>query len=101
MVQTVPDIDSINREDVESDLHFLGLVILQNNLKQCSAEVIRDMLLADIRNIMATGDNLLTAVAVAKKCGILDSDIPAYLGDLKEVNGKTRLRWTKLEPQNE
>jgi magnesium-transporting ATPase (P-type) len=47
---------------------------------------------------MATGDNLLTAVAVAKKCGILDPDLPAYLGDLKEVNGKTRLNWTRLSP---
>jgi magnesium-transporting ATPase (P-type) len=32
---------------------------------------------------MATGDNLLTAYAVGKKCGIIDPDITAYLGDLK------------------
>ncbi len=50
---------------------------------------------------MATGDNLLTAYAVGKKCGIIDPDLPAYLGDLKEVNGKTRLHWTKITSQTE
>jgi magnesium-transporting ATPase (P-type) len=94
-------VNQITREDVESDLHFLGLVILQNKLKQCTTKIIRELQLAEIRTLMATGDNLLTAFAVGKKCGIVDPDLPAYLGDLKEVNGKTRLHWTKIAASSE
>jgi len=47
---------------------------------------------------MATGDNLLTAFAVGKKSGIIKPDNTAYLGDLKKINGKTRLHWTKISP---
>jgi magnesium-transporting ATPase (P-type) len=74
---------------------------LQNKLKQNTSKAIRELQLAEIRTVMATGDNLLTAFAVGKKCGIIDPDLTSYLGDIKEVNGKTRLHWTKILSQEE
>ena len=35
---------------------------------------------------MATGDNVLTAISVAKDCGIIDGDIEVFLGDIKYEN---------------
>ncbi|XP_015762020.1 PREDICTED: probable cation-transporting ATPase 13A3 [Acropora digitifera] len=62
-----------NRDHVETDLIFLGLLILQNALKAQSAAVIRQLHRADIRTVMVTGDNMLTAVSVARDCGMVGS----------------------------
>jgi len=31
---------------------------------------------------MATGDNGLTAIAVGKECGIINNEVPVFLGDV-------------------
>ena len=37
---------------------------------------------------MATGDNILTAIAVGKECNILNKDLEkVYFGDVHEVGG--------------
>ncbi|EUB60737.1 putative cation-transporting ATPase 13A3 [Echinococcus granulosus] len=59
------------REDFECDLRFLGLVVLNNPLKPESEPTISELLNANFRVIMATGDNLLTGVSVARQCGII------------------------------
>ena len=35
---------------------------------------------------MATGDNVLTAIAVARECGILDPEIEVFLGETTMVS---------------
>ncbi|KAH9514185.1 hypothetical protein Btru_030489 [Bulinus truncatus] len=62
----------INREQVEHDLTFLGLLIMENRLKPQSAPVINELNEADIRTIMVTGDNMLTALSVARECQMVD-----------------------------
>ena len=43
---------------------------------------------------MATGDNILTAIAVGKDCNILSKDLKkVYYGDLDEVNGISKIVW--------
>ena len=44
---------------METDLIFLGLLILQNALKAQSAAVIRQLHRADIRTVMVTGKNVV------------------------------------------
>ncbi|XP_012543592.2 probable cation-transporting ATPase 13A3 [Monomorium pharaonis] len=65
------EISKLSREMVEQDLEFLGLVILENRLKQPTAPVITELREANIRVVMITGDNIQTAVSVARECGIL------------------------------
>ena len=51
--------DSIHnsrREEMECDLIFLGLLVLQNRLKPESASTIASMHHADIRTVMVTGE---------------------------------------------
>ncbi len=51
-------------------LHFLGLVVLRNKLKVSTAATIAALNEARIRSIMVTGDNLMTALSVARECSI-------------------------------
>ena len=50
---------------------FLGLVVLENRLKPVSSAVLKELQGAKIRTVMVTGDNILTAVSVAKDCGLV------------------------------
>uniref|UniRef100_A0A3Q2ZT71 ATPase cation transporting 13A2 n=1 Tax=Kryptolebias marmoratus TaxID=37003 RepID=A0A3Q2ZT71_KRYMA len=68
------DLINIERADAEKDLQFLGLLMMKNLVKPESAKVINVLRLAQIRNVMVTGDNILTAVNVAKSCGMVGSD---------------------------
>ncbi|XP_072748286.1 polyamine-transporting ATPase 13A3 isoform X2 [Anoplolepis gracilipes] len=65
------EVSKLSREAIEQDLEFLGLVILENRLKQPTASVITELREANIRVVMITGDNIQTAISVAKECGIL------------------------------
>ncbi|XP_012274124.1 probable cation-transporting ATPase 13A3 [Orussus abietinus] len=67
-------IEGMTRDMVEQDLEFLGLVILENRLKPATVQVIRELREANINVVMITGDNIQTAVSVAKECGILLPD---------------------------
>lgn len=59
------------RAELECDLHFRGFIVLQNKLKPESELTINALEDACIKTIMATGDNLLTAVAVARDCNMI------------------------------
>jgi len=45
---------------------------MENKLKDATAEVINKLKDVKIRTVMATGDNVLTGVSVARKCRIID-----------------------------
>ncbi|XP_050742833.1 polyamine-transporting ATPase 13A3 isoform X2 [Drosophila biarmipes] len=66
-------IQRLSREEVESNLEFLGFVVLENRLKPDTAKVIKALNSAKIRTIMITGDNILTAMSVARDCGIVSA----------------------------
>lgn len=57
--------------------------------------------MADVRTIMATGDNMLTALSVGKKCQIIDSESTVYLGEVAEIKGQNYLYWDKIVPHSE
>lgn len=70
---TFQQLQKSTREDLEVDLEFLGLVIMENRLKPATTAIIRELKEANIHVVMITGDNIHTAVSVAKECGILAS----------------------------
>ena len=70
------------RVQAESDLTFLGLLIMENKMKDVTAGVIETLQECEVDTIMATGDNVLTAISVAGQCGIIDRKDQVYLGDL-------------------
>ncbi|CAH8501091.1 unnamed protein product [Schistosoma mattheei] len=62
----------VSRERVEQDLQFLGLLIMENRLKPETTQVIETLRYANIRPVMVTGDNMLTALSVARDCEMID-----------------------------
>ena len=46
-------------------------MVLENRLKPDSAAVIDQLIEANIKTLMVTGDNLLTAISVARECGMV------------------------------
>ena len=64
-------VQKLRRAEVERDLHFAGLLVLQNSLKPETGPVMAELGGAGLRCLMVTGDNLLTAVSVGRDCGLL------------------------------
>lgn len=62
------------REELECNLKLVGLLVLQNKLKPESQPSMKILRKADIRTVMVTGDNLLTAISVARDCGMVDKE---------------------------
>ena len=69
---------------------------MENKLKRATKDVISTLNDCKIRTIMATGDNTLTAISVARECNILNKEKRVFFGDIDE-NG--RLIWKCSEPQ--
>ncbi|QLQ79504.1 hypothetical protein HG537_0C01510 [Torulaspora globosa] len=64
----------VTREEVESNLEFLGFIIFENKLKAKTTETLKTLRNANIRTIMCTGDNILTAISVGKESGITNCE---------------------------
>jgi cation-transporting ATPase 13A2 len=62
----------MKRHVAESELEFLGFIIFENKLKPTTAEVLQELEKAGIRKVMCTGDNILTAISVARECELID-----------------------------
>lgn len=61
----------LTRDQIESDLDFYGLLVLQNAIKPETTGIINELTQAELTTLMVTGDNLLTALCVARKCGMI------------------------------
>lgn len=59
------------REDIERNLAFVGLLVMGNMLKPQTTSIIDVLLGANIRCVMVTGDNMLTALSVARECHMI------------------------------
>ncbi|MEQ2258220.1 hypothetical protein XENORESO_011758 [Xenotaenia resolanae] len=64
-------VQTLSRDLIETNMEFLGLIIMQNKIKQETAGVLTELQRADIRTLMVTGDNMLTAISVARDCGMV------------------------------
>uniref|UniRef100_A0A8C0ERE5 Polyamine-transporting ATPase 13A2 n=1 Tax=Bubo bubo TaxID=30461 RepID=A0A8C0ERE5_BUBBB len=71
-VTTFEEALQLPRDAVESSLTFLGFLVMKNVLKPESAPVIHLLRNANIRPVMVTGDNMLTAVNVARSCRMVE-----------------------------
>jgi len=59
-------------EDIEKDLIMIGLVGIEDPVRDEVPPAIVECKRAGITVRMVTGDNMVTAAAIAKKCGIID-----------------------------
>ncbi|XP_070262658.1 probable cation-transporting ATPase 13A5 isoform X6 [Myotis yumanensis] len=78
------EVDSLSREKVESELTFLGLLIMANRLKKETKPVLKELREACIRTVMITGDNLQTAITVAKNSEMIPQGNQVILVEANE-----------------
>ncbi|GAC97982.1 hypothetical protein PHSY_005570 [Pseudozyma hubeiensis SY62] len=69
----------MRREQAESGLRFLGLIIFENKLKEGSAPAIEVLRNANIVTKMVTGDNPRTAISVARECGMVGQSAHVFM----------------------
>ena len=85
-------VQKMSREEAESELDFLGFIIFENKLKDTTTEVIDELGAANIRKVMCTGDNILTAISVARECGLMDRTAHCFVP--RFIEGKSRIHTT-------
>lgn len=73
------EVEKMRRQDAESDLDFLGFIIFENKLKPSTTGIIDELNDADIRKVMCTGDNILTAISVARECNLIDRTAHCFI----------------------
>ncbi|CAO3644376.1 unnamed protein product [Cunninghamella echinulata] len=69
----------LKRNEVECNLTFLGFIIFENKLKLRTTSALTTLRNANIRQIMCTGDNVLTAVSVSRECGLVEQHAEIYI----------------------
>ncbi|XP_035502734.1 polyamine-transporting ATPase 13A3 isoform X2 [Scophthalmus maximus] len=74
-------VQNINRDHIETNMEFLGMIIMQNKLKTETPGVLQDLRQANIRTVMVTGDNMLTAISVARDCGMIPPQDTVIIAD--------------------
>jgi cation-transporting ATPase 13A3/4/5 len=92
------EIQEMQRDIFEQDLDFLGFVVMENKIKEATNPTIKKLNECNIRTIMATGDSILTAIAVAKDCNILSKGFETiYYGDIEMKKEQPELIWKNSE----
>ena len=76
-------IKSTKIEDFEENLNFIGLIILQNKLKEQTIPSLNKLRKACIRTVMATGDAVLTGISVARECNLVGASETVFFGELQ------------------
>ncbi|MBI4096326.1 MAG: cation-translocating P-type ATPase [Candidatus Levybacteria bacterium] len=69
------------RKNLEKDLEFLGFVGIYDPPRKEVKLAVEKAKLAGIRTIMVTGDNELTALAIAKDVGLIEKDEDVATGE--------------------
>ena len=89
----------VDRDKLENKLDFLGLAILQENIKESIKSAIKKLNEADIKTVVMVEDNRYTAINVAKECGALQGKY--YLADFADDKQIDEVQWTLMEERNE
>jgi cation-transporting ATPase 13A3/4/5 len=93
-------LQKMKREDVESGLDFVGFIVFENKLKPTTTGVIEELRAANIRTVMCTGDNILTAISVARECALVDKSAHVFVPHFVEGDAHTalsRLAWQSVD----
>jgi len=98
----------IERKDAERDLTFLGVVAIYDPPRPEAKNAVEESKRAGIRTIMVTGDNVLTAIAVAREVDLLEKDDDIATGEemaelsdeeLEKIILKTRI-FARTKPED-
>jgi len=92
----------MRREAAESDLQFLGFIVFENKLKPGTAPNIHTLRQAHLACRMVTGDNVRTAISVARECGLVSHSASVFIPTFAPGTGNTeaaRLDWSSVDDE--
>jgi len=90
----------MKREVAESNLHFLGFIVFENKLKPGTAPNIHTLRAAHLACRMVTGDNVRTAISVARECGLVSHSASVYIPTFVPGTGNSenaQLDWASVD----
>ncbi|KAJ2036549.1 hypothetical protein H4S03_003570 [Coemansia sp. S3946] len=87
--QSWRDAATLDRASVECNLSFMGFLVFENRLKPATQGVLEELREAQIRSIMCTGDNPLTAVSVARECSLVAPGVQVFVSRLAGASDMT------------
>ncbi|KFZ06971.1 hypothetical protein V501_06875 [Pseudogymnoascus sp. VKM F-4519 (FW-2642)] len=93
-------VQRMKRSEAESQLDFIGLIIFENKLKPSTQGVLEVLEKAQIRKLMCTGDNILTAISVARECTLIDKTAHCFVPHFAEghfQDPNSRLVWESID----
>lgn len=93
-------VQKMKREEAESGLDFVGFIVFENKLKETTTDIIEELMDANIRTVMCTGDNILTAISVARECGVIDKSAHCFVPHFVEGDAQTplsKLAWESVD----
>jgi len=77
-------LESLSRDEVESDLEFVGVIDFKNVMREDTPSVIQELIKGDVQSIMVTGDSVLTGIRVAKESGIMSLNKPVVIAGMSK-----------------
>lgn len=95
-------------EAIESDLIFIGMVGMIDPPREEAKKAVEKCKTAGIKTVMITGDHKITATAIAKKLGILETEEEAITGqelekmtdDVLEKNVRKYSVYARVSPEH-
>lgn len=93
-------VENLERQEVESGLTFVGFIVFENKLKEATTGIIDELTRAGLRKVMCTGDNVLTAISVARECKLIDDSAHCFIprfsnGDVGDP--EAQLVWESID----
>ncbi|XP_034846625.1 probable cation-transporting ATPase 13A5 [Mirounga leonina] len=100
-MEKLSEVQKLAREKAESEMTFLGLLIMENRLKKETKPVLKELREARIRTVMITGDNLQTAITVAKNSEMIPRGSQVILVEANEPENfvPASVTWQLVENQ--
>uniref|UniRef100_A0A0G4I0F4 P-type ATPase A domain-containing protein n=1 Tax=Chromera velia CCMP2878 TaxID=1169474 RepID=A0A0G4I0F4_9ALVE len=68
------ELEALSRDEIESGLSFMGLLLFRNELKECTRRAVLQLRTGGIRPLIVTGDNAQCGQYIARQSGVLGRD---------------------------
>jgi len=94
------ELQAMDRAEAESRLQLIGFIVFENKLKEITTEIIEELNAAKIRTVMCTGDNILTAISVARECDLINRDAHCFVPHFAEgdkMDPRAVLSWESVD----
>lgn len=89
-----------DRDAVEKNLEFLGLIYFRNELKDDSRNAIQELKKGDTRVVMITGDNAMCGCYIARESAMVEATSSVILADVtSNESGDQLLQWCDVDTQ--